>query len=229
MTTYRTIAGSAAQLRSGEITAVELVEESIANADRTDTEIGVYLRRFDDEARAAAEKTDAALKAGQDPGPLAGIPLGVKDIIATEGAPDHRAEPGARCGMVRGTRRCARGRPSALGRRHHHRQEHHHGVRDRRPPIRTSRSRFPSIPGIRRVGPEVPVPAPAAVSSSAPSSGGDWAPTPAAASGCRPRSVASRGHKPTFGLVPKSGCVPLATASTTSGRWPGRPKTARSC
>ncbi|MGR6998547.1 amidase family protein [Yinghuangia aomiensis] len=45
------------------------------------------MARFDDRALAAAEAADAALAAGDDLGPLHGIPLGIKDIITTSEAP----------------------------------------------------------------------------------------------------------------------------------------------
>ncbi|MCW2678525.1 MAG: amidase [Modestobacter sp.] len=87
MTTYPSIADAAAALRAGEVTSVDLVEEALANADRLDGELGVFIRRFPEDARAAAQQADAELAAGQDRGPLHGIPLGVKDIIATVEAP----------------------------------------------------------------------------------------------------------------------------------------------
>ena len=48
---------------------------------------GTYVARFDETALAAAAQADADFTAGVDRGPLQGIPLGVKDIIAArEGA-----------------------------------------------------------------------------------------------------------------------------------------------
>jgi aspartyl-tRNA(Asn)/glutamyl-tRNA(Gln) amidotransferase subunit A len=85
--TPRTIADAAAALRTGEVTSADLVETALANADRLDGELGVFIRRFPDQARAAAETADAELAAGRDRGPLHGIPLGIKDIIATVEAP----------------------------------------------------------------------------------------------------------------------------------------------
>jgi len=78
-----TITEAAAALRSGDVTAVELAERSIARADWVDEAVGIYLARFDEQMLEAAAETDAAFAAGSDPGPLAGIPLGVKDIITT--------------------------------------------------------------------------------------------------------------------------------------------------
>ena len=82
-----TISDAADALRSGRLTAVALTEAMIARADRLDESIGCYLVRTDEQALAAAAATDAALTAGNPVGPLAGIPLGIKDIIATSDAP----------------------------------------------------------------------------------------------------------------------------------------------
>ena len=40
-----------------------------------------------DEARAAADAVDAAIAAGDDPGPLAGVPIALKDNLCTRGIP----------------------------------------------------------------------------------------------------------------------------------------------
>jgi aspartyl-tRNA(Asn)/glutamyl-tRNA(Gln) amidotransferase subunit A len=87
MTEYLTITGAAAALRAGEVTSVELVERAIAVSDAVDEQVGSFLKRFDDLALAQAAKADAALSAGEEVGPLHGIPLGIKDIIQTSEAP----------------------------------------------------------------------------------------------------------------------------------------------
>jgi aspartyl-tRNA(Asn)/glutamyl-tRNA(Gln) amidotransferase subunit A len=87
MTTIRTIADGAAALRGGTVTSAELVDEAIAIADRCDAALGTFLLRFEDESRAAATVADAELAAGIDRGPLHGIPLGIKDIITTADGP----------------------------------------------------------------------------------------------------------------------------------------------
>ncbi|AEA26790.1 amidase [Pseudonocardia benzenivorans] len=81
---YLSITDAAAALRSGETTSVALTEAGYAVADAHDEALGVYLRRFDETALAAAAKADEELAAGVDKGPLHGIPLGIKDIIATD-------------------------------------------------------------------------------------------------------------------------------------------------
>jgi aspartyl-tRNA(Asn)/glutamyl-tRNA(Gln) amidotransferase subunit A len=82
-----TITAAAAALRDGSLTAVALLEKVTARADKIDPELGTYIVRTDAAAMAAAVKADEELASGLDRGPLHGIPIGVKDIIATADAP----------------------------------------------------------------------------------------------------------------------------------------------
>lgn len=82
-----TLTDAAAALRIGEMTSVELVQAAIERADALDETLGVYLHRFDDQALAAATKADAELQAGVDKGPLHGVPIGIKDILAVAEGP----------------------------------------------------------------------------------------------------------------------------------------------
>jgi aspartyl-tRNA(Asn)/glutamyl-tRNA(Gln) amidotransferase subunit A len=81
-----TIADAAAALRDGSLTSVELTAASLALADRIDGEVGTYLQRLDEQALESAVAADAAFAAGEDKGPLQGIPLGIKDIISLAGS-----------------------------------------------------------------------------------------------------------------------------------------------
>jgi len=78
---------AAAALRSGDLTSVELTAACLARADAYDAELGTYLARFDDAALAAAAAADADLSAGVDRGPMQGIPVGMKDILAMPEGP----------------------------------------------------------------------------------------------------------------------------------------------
>jgi aspartyl-tRNA(Asn)/glutamyl-tRNA(Gln) amidotransferase subunit A len=82
-----TIADAAAALRAGTTTSVELVQRAVAVADAHDEAVGMFLARHTDSALAAAEAADTAIAAGDDLGPLHGIPLGIKDIITTGEGP----------------------------------------------------------------------------------------------------------------------------------------------
>lgn len=82
-----TMTEAARALRSGTITSVELTQKTIARAEALDGVLGVYIVRTDEQALAAAAAADADFASGIDRGPMQGIPLGVKDIISTAGAP----------------------------------------------------------------------------------------------------------------------------------------------
>lgn len=82
-----TIRTAGEALRSGAITSVELVTELQAAADRLDETLGTWIVRFDEQAMDGAERADAELQRGRDRGPLHGIPLGIKDILATDEGP----------------------------------------------------------------------------------------------------------------------------------------------
>ena len=71
----------AAAVRQGEVTAQEVVEEHLARIARIDPALNALTVVFADRARAAAADVDAAVKAGRDPGPLAGVPISVKENI----------------------------------------------------------------------------------------------------------------------------------------------------
>jgi aspartyl-tRNA(Asn)/glutamyl-tRNA(Gln) amidotransferase subunit A len=82
-----TIADAAAALRSGELTSVALTEGLLGRVEATQATLGAFVTVLREPALAAAEAADAAFAAGTDAGPLQGIPLAIKDIIATEDAP----------------------------------------------------------------------------------------------------------------------------------------------
>jgi aspartyl-tRNA(Asn)/glutamyl-tRNA(Gln) amidotransferase subunit A len=83
----RTLTEAAAALRAGTATSTELTKDAIARADKLDGPLGIYLARFDDYALEAAATADAELAGGLDRGPLHGIPCAVKDILAMAEGP----------------------------------------------------------------------------------------------------------------------------------------------
>ncbi len=87
MTEYLTITDAAAALRAGEVTSVELVQAAVAAADAWEPMLGTFITRYVEQSLDAASAADAALAAGEPVGPLHGIPLGVKDIITTSEGP----------------------------------------------------------------------------------------------------------------------------------------------
>ncbi len=82
-----TLTDAAEALRAGTTTSVDLTRAAIAAADQLDDTLGCYLARFDEYALERAAAADAELAAGHDRGPLHGIPFGVKDILAMAEGP----------------------------------------------------------------------------------------------------------------------------------------------
>ena len=81
-----TIERAAAALRADEVTSVELTEAALARVAALDSQLGAFLA-VNEGARAQAAEADAAFAAGTDRGPLQGIPLGIKDLLATRDQP----------------------------------------------------------------------------------------------------------------------------------------------
>lgn len=84
---YAGVTGQRELLRSGALTAVELLEICLDRIDRYDGRLGAFAAVFREQARADAAAADAA----DDDRPLRGIPIAVKDNIPLEG---HAASMG---------------------------------------------------------------------------------------------------------------------------------------
>jgi aspartyl-tRNA(Asn)/glutamyl-tRNA(Gln) amidotransferase subunit A len=80
-----TIDSIRAGLASRKFTAEELARQALAFAEAENPKTNAYLTFSPDRALAAARAVDEKLAAGQDPGPLAGVPIAVKDVILTRG------------------------------------------------------------------------------------------------------------------------------------------------
>ena len=72
-------------LEARQLSARELVEACIARAERFDPEIKAFERPTFDLALAGARAVDDARASGRPVGPLAGIPMGLKDMTFTKG------------------------------------------------------------------------------------------------------------------------------------------------
>jgi len=77
----------AAALRNGTVTSEHLVENIFARIGDHDSRLGAFAALFKDSALAAAHEADVATARGDDHGPLHGVPIAVKDIIATREGP----------------------------------------------------------------------------------------------------------------------------------------------
>ncbi len=95
------------RLKSGDVSAVEILDSTLARIkavegrtpstdayqlEESDREkIHAYITLTADRAREQAQEVDRKLQAGEDPGPLAGVPLSVKDIFCLHGTPSTAA------------------------------------------------------------------------------------------------------------------------------------------
>jgi aspartyl-tRNA(Asn)/glutamyl-tRNA(Gln) amidotransferase subunit A len=82
-----TALGIAAAVRSGTRSAVDVVEEHLTAIAGGDGEIRAFNLVTADQARRTALAVDRRVAAGDDPGPLAGVPLALKDNMCTAGVP----------------------------------------------------------------------------------------------------------------------------------------------
>ncbi len=86
---YAGVTGQLELLRSGRLTAVELLELCLARLDRLDGRLNAFRTVFRDGARAEAQAADVDRASGQER-PLLGVPVAVKDSVAVAGhAPAH--------------------------------------------------------------------------------------------------------------------------------------------
>ncbi len=84
--TRLTIAEARAKLRAREFTSAELTEAYLAAIEEANPKLNAYVSVTHDKARRMAAAADLRLAKGEG-GALEGIPLGIKDLYATEG--DH--------------------------------------------------------------------------------------------------------------------------------------------
>ena len=78
---------AAAGIGRGEISSVELVEACLARVSERDDEVQAWAHLDPEYALEQARERDSARQSGQAPGPLHGVPVGVKDIFDTRDAP----------------------------------------------------------------------------------------------------------------------------------------------
>lgn len=97
-----TVTELAEQVGSQKISAREVVEAALKRIDELNDRLGAFVAVDGDAARAEAEALDERIVQGDDPGPLAGVPIGVKDLedamgfVTTNGSAAHADDPPAR-------------------------------------------------------------------------------------------------------------------------------------
>ena len=80
-----TISELAPRIKAKEISPVELTEAALAQVDRLQPTLNSFITILHERARSQAKEQEAALMRGEYRGPLHGIPIGIKDNIATAG------------------------------------------------------------------------------------------------------------------------------------------------
>src|SRR5919109_1677518 len=80
-----TISELAAQIRGRQVSPVEITEAALAQADRLQPTLHSCITILHGQARRQAKEQEAALARGEYRGPLQGVPIGIKDNLATAG------------------------------------------------------------------------------------------------------------------------------------------------
>jgi aspartyl-tRNA(Asn)/glutamyl-tRNA(Gln) amidotransferase subunit A len=81
------LSAARAAVVEGRVSAAALAAEHYERIATVDPQINSYLALSRERALAQAERVDTAAKAGESLGPLAGVPIGVKDVLVMRGAP----------------------------------------------------------------------------------------------------------------------------------------------
>ncbi|MDA2975008.1 MAG: amidase family protein, partial [Actinomycetota bacterium] len=77
----------AAGVRSGAVRAADVLEGYLGAIDAREAEVHAFNLVLADAARERAAEIDAVVASGGDPGPLAGVPVALKDNLCTRGVP----------------------------------------------------------------------------------------------------------------------------------------------
>jgi aspartyl-tRNA(Asn)/glutamyl-tRNA(Gln) amidotransferase subunit A len=84
---FDSLAGLAGRLRDGSLDPVELVEQLLVRISDLDGKLHSFIRLTPERALAEAQAARSARAAGQDLGPLDGLPCAVKDLFDVQGTP----------------------------------------------------------------------------------------------------------------------------------------------
>lgn len=85
--TRQTAAQLAAGIRSGRLSSLDVVDAYLARIAAVDPAVEAYVSVLADRARTQARRRDADARAGRWHGPLHGVPVAIKDLIAIAGVP----------------------------------------------------------------------------------------------------------------------------------------------
>lgn len=77
----------ASDVRAGRVKARDVLEQHLSVIAERETDVHAFNLVMHDAARASADAVDAQVAAGEDPGPLAGVPIALKDNMCTRRVP----------------------------------------------------------------------------------------------------------------------------------------------
>ena len=80
-----TVEALAAMVRDRTLTAAAVTEHALERIEALNPTLNAFVALDADAARSAASSIDARLDSGEDVGPLAGVPIGVKDLVDAAG------------------------------------------------------------------------------------------------------------------------------------------------
>jgi aspartyl-tRNA(Asn)/glutamyl-tRNA(Gln) amidotransferase subunit A len=85
--TAKSAAELAALIKSGQVSAREVTDAHLARIEEVEPAVQAFLSLDAERARAGADRVDAKRRNGEELGPLAGVPLALKDIFTYQGLP----------------------------------------------------------------------------------------------------------------------------------------------
>jgi aspartyl-tRNA(Asn)/glutamyl-tRNA(Gln) amidotransferase subunit A len=83
--TLASVTEVARRIAAGEVTAAQIVDETLTRITELDGKLGAFLAVDPAAARVAAAEVDRRRAIGAPLGPLAGVPIALKDVIVTQG------------------------------------------------------------------------------------------------------------------------------------------------
>ena len=85
--TTLTAAEIVARIKERTISAAEVTEAHLERSEKIGEALNSWIKLDSEGALKAAQEVDDAIARGDDPGPMAGAPIGLKDLIDMEGLP----------------------------------------------------------------------------------------------------------------------------------------------
>jgi aspartyl-tRNA(Asn)/glutamyl-tRNA(Gln) amidotransferase subunit A len=71
------------QIATGQVKSVAATEAVFATIERYEAVVGAYISTFEEQALAKAKEVDEKVAVGEEVGPLAGVPVAIKDVMCT--------------------------------------------------------------------------------------------------------------------------------------------------